>query len=167
MQNHTPPIFGAVLFALLLAPALVSAKPGGGQGVLNPERIERIADRLGVSEDVASQMKSMVYEAKRTQIDLRATLEKNRVDLQEMIHSESPDEAAVMAKLDTIGLLQTKVKKLRIGTMLKVRALLTPEQRKLLRKMMAKPMGKRGRKGRRGHRGHRGMGNPRGDRGQD
>ena len=153
MKTYTTPIFAAILFALILLPAMATAKPGGGPGLLNPKRIERIADRLGVSEDVAKQMKSMVFEAKRARIDLRAGIDKNRVDLQELIHADAPDETAIMAKIDVIGQLQIKVRKLRVGTMLKVRALLTPEQRKKLRKLMAKRMGKRGRKGRRGPRG--------------
>ena len=83
---------------------------------------------------------------------MKAKAEQARIDLQELMDADAPDEGAVMAKLETVGQLQIQVRKLRVGTMLKVRALLTPNQRKQLRKIMARRMAKKGRKGRRGPR---------------
>jgi hypothetical protein len=41
----------------------------------------------------------------------------------------TPNESAVMQQVDSIGALETEMHKHRLGTMLEIRALLTPEQR--------------------------------------
>jgi Spy/CpxP family protein refolding chaperone len=157
MKTYITTGLAGLILALAFLPALSQAKPKGDRGMLNPKRIEKIADKLGVSEETAKQMKSLVYESKRKGIPLKAKGEAARLDLRELMDSDAPDEAQVMAKIEAIGQIQIEARKLRIGTMLKVRALLTPEQRKTLRKMMARRMGKKGRRGHRGKWGKRGQ----------
>jgi Spy/CpxP family protein refolding chaperone len=46
-----------------------------------------------------------------------------------LLAHDTPDESAVMQQIDSIGLAETEMHKHRLGTMLEIRTLLTPEQR--------------------------------------
>lgn len=64
-----------------------------------------------------------------------------RVELKDMLAGDSVDIHAVEAKVKQIGSLQTSLRLLRIKSMLEVKALLTPEQRKKLREDFGKYRG--------------------------
>ena len=150
MNRKTRMTLLGLIFGLACLPALAHAKPKRGQGMLNPKRIERMAEKIGVSEGVRKEMKSLVFDAKRRSIPLKAKAQEAQLDLQELMDADTPDVASVMDKIEAIGKIQIEVRKLRVGTMLKVRALLTPEQRTQLAEMMARRKGKKGRRGPRG-----------------
>ena len=137
---------------LMASPAW--ARPGGkqGKGVMNPKRIERIATKLGVDDSVKEQMKSAVVTAKQKSIELKSQIKTHRVILRQLMASDATNRTEVMNEIDTLGALQVEMRKLRVSTMLDIRALLTPEQRVQMKRLLKK----RGRKGKRGKRGWRG-----------
>ena len=152
MKTHA---FTAILLLAfgLLIPLNASAKKGGGFKI---KAIERAAGELGIDDETLSRIKSIMYEGRRGGVDLRAQLEKARIDLHERMDQADPDRAQVMAAIERLGKLQIKMKQHRAGIMLSVRALLTPEQRRGLKAFMEKK--RRNRKGnkRRQKRSHRG-----------
>ncbi len=63
---------------------------------------------------------------------LRSKLRELHDGMKAMLSQDSPDEIAVMDQIETIGTVEVEMHKHRVGTMLKIRALLTPEQREAL-----------------------------------
>jgi Spy/CpxP family protein refolding chaperone len=57
--------------------------------------------------------------------------------------AEKPNEAAIFSKLEKISALELKLKKNRIGLMLKVKVILTPEQWEKLQEFQAARQAKR------------------------
>ena len=141
MKRYTQLLVCLIFGSFLLSGVAYAQKRGGGQGMLNPKR-------------------TLVHSAKRKGIDLKAKIEQAHVDLQEMMHRDAPDRSAVMSKVEAIGKLQISARQLRVGTMLDLRALLTPDQRKALRELMSKRRQRAERRGWRRGQGRHGPGGP-------
>jgi len=157
-------IVGLVLGSFLIVGTAYAKPRGGGGGLLNPERIERIASRLGVDDATMKKMRTLLYGAKRKRVTLRGQIEQARIDLHELMQQEQTDRSAIMKKVDSIGGLQIQARKLKLGTMLDLRALLNPEQQKKLRTMMQKRRSRRaGKRRKRGHRNFDRSGGPHGE----
>jgi len=153
-------LIGLILGCFLASGVAIAKKRGGGGGLLNPKRMERIANRLGVDDSTMEKMRSLVYAAKRKGVTLRASIEQARIDLHELMQQGEPDRATIMKKVEAIGRIRTEARKLRVGAMLDIRALLNPEQRKKLHTIMEKRRrhragNKRRGKGRKHHRRNR------------
>ena len=156
-MNQSLILVGTLGFVMLASTAI--AKPAGGQG-LHPARIDRMAEKLKIDDTTVTKIKTIVYAAKAKAIDKKASLQKARLDLQRLLDAPNPDRAAVMNAVDAIGRQETAMRKHRIGMLLDVAALLTPEQRKGFKRLMQR-RNKKFRKGRRGP-GGRGFGGPKG-----
>ena len=63
-------------------------------------------------------------------IDLRADLQKLRLTLRQQMRADKPNIRAIHSTVDQIAAKQGALEKLRVNQRLKVRALLTPEQRR-------------------------------------
>lgn len=143
-------IFALLCALTLAAPAL--AGPGddgprrdGPRAELNLRLLERSAEQLGLDEATLDRIKTRVYEAEKTGIDLKARLELAKLDLRRALDDDETAKAEVMKRIDDVGRLETELRKHQVGLMIDVRAMLTPEQREALRKMTRR--GKRGRRG--------------------
>ena len=111
---------------------------GGGMGMMmHPEWIEGVAAELGVSAQAAAQIKTLVYNANKEAIDLKAELERGHLDLKQLMDQDKPDTKKIMQLLDQVGATETKLRKNRVQLLLSVRELLTPDQRAKLQGMMA------------------------------
>jgi Spy/CpxP family protein refolding chaperone len=75
-------------------------------------------------------------------------------ELREQLGADEPDEGVVMEQADIIGKLETDARKIRLRTMIRVRALLTEEQREKLVRFHGERKSRRGRN-------HDGPGGPR------
>jgi Spy/CpxP family protein refolding chaperone len=124
------------LVALLALAATAGARPplGGGfhgrHGDDHHERfLERHADRLGV-DDATREAIEAKFDGARSQAEpLRVAVRQAHRQLHEMLRADAPDREAVLAQSDAIGALETELRKLRITTLLDVRAMLSEEQR--------------------------------------
>lgn len=116
--------------------------------------LERLADNprihteLGLSADQVSRLHKISIDAEKASIQNRADMQLQRLELRELMRADSPDESAIMAKMDQVNALQGKMEKARVQTMLSARGVLTADQLKKLKEM----------------REHRGMGGPGGGR---
>jgi Spy/CpxP family protein refolding chaperone len=96
-----------------------------------PERfLDRHADRLGVDADTRAAIQQIVDASAADGERLRAEHEAAREKLHGLLEAEEPDRDAVMAQIDTLGAIHVAERKHRMDTMLRIRALLTPEQRR-------------------------------------
>lgn len=137
------------------------AEPGHGQpGWGGPGGwLERHAKELGIADAKLAEIRKVVDDS-RTQAEKiwaedRAAHDKMR----KLLDQDQPDEAAVMKQAEVLGAIDVRRQKLRLSSMLKIRAMLTPDQRAKLRKlreqMYERPPGMHG-----GHHHHGDKGGP-------
>jgi Spy/CpxP family protein refolding chaperone len=97
--------------------------------------LERNADQLKLDEATRERIRAIAVEAHGEARPLHDRLRESREEMRRLLGEESPDEAAIMRQAERIGGLETEVQKQRLRTMLKIRALLTAEQRRELVKI--------------------------------
>ena len=118
----------AALTLLMAAPS-AQARPrhwrghGGGGGGFS-----RVAEMLNLTPQQREAIRKIRYDSKREMIRARAELQLARLDLRQLTEKHRPNLAKVSAAIDKVGALELKLKKSRILMMLKMKALLTPEQ---------------------------------------
>lgn len=103
--------------------------------------IERNAKRLGLSDETVKQMRAIVEMSRTENEKLRKRVEGEQGLLRKMLEQDTPDETAVMAEADKIGALVTEQRKNQLRAVLKIRSMLTPEQRAELEKIRKDPPG--------------------------
>jgi Spy/CpxP family protein refolding chaperone len=97
---------------------------------------ERFSDQLGISSKTLDAIKSKVYDAQEEHIKLEAELKLARLNLKRAMEQDEPNRDKVMQKVEKVGRLETDLKKQRITLMLSVRSILTPKQRKGLKRLI-------------------------------
>ena len=128
----------------------VHARSGGGWR--RGRGIERMKERLGLSDEQTRQIRAILRDARKTSIKIRADLRVARIELGELVIQEKVEKEKIDAKLGQIGQLRQQRLRLRTDVVLATRDILTPEQMKNAdRWFMRFLSGGRGR-GRRRHR---------------
>jgi Spy/CpxP family protein refolding chaperone len=97
--------------------------------------IERHAKQLGLDDAAVKKMRSIVEMSRTENEKLRKQVEVEQGTLRKMLEQDVPDEKAVMAQADKIGGLVTQQRKNQLSAVLKIRGMLTPEQRAELEKL--------------------------------
>jgi Spy/CpxP family protein refolding chaperone len=93
------------------------------------------ADRLDLDKATRKKMRSLSLSGRKAIRAVRDEIQELREEMNELLAEDTPDRAAVMAKVDEIGALELKVQKQHLTTMLDIRDLLSEEQRAELRKI--------------------------------
>jgi len=110
--------------------------PGRRFGPPGPPPIDRIlarhAEELGLSEVVQAKVRTLAADAEAESKPLRAALDAQREAMHALLIQDAPDPDAVLHQADLVGAAETALHKQRLRTLLAVRALLTPEQRREL-----------------------------------
>ena len=131
-----------LLFALTTLGFEASARGAGHRGRPGPAGtapgVSAFAEKLGLDAQTLAQIEVIEDEGRTESRALRLRLKVLNAELRELLGGEEPDEARVMSKADTIGEIETQARKLRLRTMIRVRALLTPDQRHKLVRIHAK-----------------------------
>ena len=97
------------------------------------ERIlERHAERLQLDDATRAQIRALAEAGRAQSAPQREVLRRLHDEMHALLTADAPEEAAVLAKADEIGRAETALHKERLRTMLAIRALLTPEQRREL-----------------------------------
>jgi Spy/CpxP family protein refolding chaperone len=91
--------------------------------------IEENAEALGLDQEALSAIRSIVAKSKDQGDALHAKLRELHEGMRALLDQGTPDESAVMQQVDRIGAAEVEMQKHRLGTLLAIRALLTPEQR--------------------------------------
>ncbi len=134
MRLRCVPLAGLALAALLLAGA-ASARPRGHHGHHGMDEhgfIQENAERLGLSEETRQAVQAIVEDSHARAAALHDEHREARRALKDLLSQDTPAEAAVMAQADELGRVETQLSKHRLATMLRIRALLSPEQRSQL-----------------------------------
>jgi len=99
----------------------------------------RGANALKLTDQEKKDIQKIKYDLMQKQIDLRAKIAHARLDYTQLASADSPDEDAIVAKIDEIAKLQTQVKKNLLDGWFAVNKILTPDQQKIWKKVLEHP----------------------------
>lgn len=124
----------ATVIGMLVAGASSAEPPFGryrhGPG---PEGfIEEHAEELGLDAETQKAIEQIIEESRDRAAAAHRETRRLRLEMRDLLDQESPDEAAVMQQADAIGAAETELHKQRLEALIKIRALLTSEQRERL-----------------------------------
>ena len=123
--------------------------PGGGPGFQDGHRLEHLALRLELSDGQREQLNEILAARFDAGFDARRAMFEARRTLEERIHAETLDEAAVRQAAAALAALEADAAVRRARHLQELRRILTPEQLAELEEMRED----RGRLSRRGPRG--------------
>lgn len=139
---------------ILTMPVIVFAQEGEHPG------FKRLHG-LDLTEEQQGQIEALTTETMKEHLPIRSRLQTMKAELDELLIAANPNRNAIDRKIDEMSDLRTEMQKARIDTRLRIRELLTDDQRVKFDAMRSHGPGKRmmrhGRPGR--------MGGMRGDRG--
>ena len=119
-------------FAQPLGPAPGDGPPGP-HGPPPFERVlERHADELGLDADTRAAIRAIAARARKDERPASEEVHALQEQMRALLDADSPKLDDVMQWADRIGAAETELRKRRLRTMLEIRALLSPEQRKKL-----------------------------------
>jgi Spy/CpxP family protein refolding chaperone len=124
----------AVLLALLTAAAPALAGERGHHGKKPPldAILERNAGRLGLDAETLAKIRAAADASRPEHDRLEGELHALRLEMRALLSDDAPATDAVMGLADRVGAAETALDKHRLATLLEIRALLTPEQRREL-----------------------------------
>jgi Spy/CpxP family protein refolding chaperone len=103
---------------------------GGHHRDHGPERfIEEHAAELGLDDATRQAIDQIVDESRERARELHAELRDLHRGMRDLLSQDAPDESAVMQQAEAIGEAETELHKHRLGALIRIRALLTEEQR--------------------------------------
>jgi Spy/CpxP family protein refolding chaperone len=104
--------------------------PGGHHRGPGPHGfLEEHAAQLGLDDGTRGAIDEIVDESQERARELRRELRGLHREMRDLLSQETPDEVAVMQQAEAIGQAETELHKYRLQTLIKIRALLTDEQR--------------------------------------
>ncbi len=104
--------------------------PGGHHPGHGPHGfIEEHAAQLGLDDQTQAAIDEIVGESQERARELRPKLRGMHREMHDLLSQDTPDELAVMQQAEAIGQAETELHKYRLQTLIKIRALLTDEQR--------------------------------------
>jgi Spy/CpxP family protein refolding chaperone len=144
-SNRQGKVLGTVaLIAGLALAAAASAQPGAGRH--HGFSLEDKIAKLELPAETEAAVKKVLDEARPEGEALMGKVRAAHEAMRALLAKDPADEAAVMAQADVVGSAMTAHRKHELSTLLRVRALLTPEDRAELSEMtMRGPWGGRGR----------------------
>ena len=104
--------------------------------------IEENAEALDLDDETIAAIRGIVEESKGEGDQFQAKLRELHDEMKALLSQGTPDESAVMKQIETIGAVETEMQKHRLGTMLEIRALLTPEQREEMTRLRDESRGR-------------------------
>jgi Spy/CpxP family protein refolding chaperone len=128
--------------------------PHGGPPPIE-DMLDRNAERLGREPETRAALHAAPNATRAEGDRIRDALDAAHQEMRTLLSADEPNESAVMAQADRIGALETEAKKSRLRGMLKIRALLGPEQREILKQIDEERRGDRYRDPKRHERGPR------------
>ena len=94
--------------------------------------LERHAERLGLDAEMLAKIRAAAGESRPEHERLAEELHALRLEMRTLLSEDTPDPDAVMHLADRVGAAETALDKHRLATLLQIRALLTPDQRREL-----------------------------------
>lgn len=89
----------------------------------------RVVELLKLTDEQQKAMDGILMEHREKLIDLRASLQKAELKMEELVGDEHPDENAIVAQIDKVAQARAELEKANARFLLAVWSKLTPEQR--------------------------------------
>ena len=96
----------------------------------------RVHAILGLTEQQADSLRKIVVDTETFTIKTGAVIAVDSIDLRELLRGDKPDRSAVMSKGDEISKSTSQLINHYLDAMLAAKAILTPEQQKMIRSYM-------------------------------
>ncbi len=163
VRNFTPNLLVGLLFLGLAAiptdVTLAQGKMGFGSHGFGKKHhgfggIERLADKLELTEQQVSALKEDRLKREKEAIRLRADLQLARLELRQLMDDAKPDQNKVKQQVEKMGNLRTTMMLTRVQGQLKMKEVLSAEQLDKM-KTLRRDGGKGHRGGEKGERFHR------------
>jgi len=154
-----------IKYLLVVAPAFVWVfMPMVSLGEGSPRgkwwQMPQVAEKLDLKEDEKKSLDDLYVQHRRSLIDLKSALEKEKFELDVLLDKETLDEAAIMARFDKLKEARADLSKERFKFLLEVRKTLGNERYQKLKMSFKEFRKKRNRRG--GSQGHHGKGGSQG-----
>jgi Spy/CpxP family protein refolding chaperone len=140
------------LWGAIAAPAHAQPRPPGRMGppaflreLFPPQLIMRHQSDIGLTDAQRQAITKEMAAAQADVLDVRWKLEEKTAALTKLLSAEKIDETAALTAADEVLKLEERLKRVRLGLMIRVKNQLTPAQQESLKKLM--PTGMRERRG--------------------
>ena len=127
----------ATVFISLVAAGLYAQMP----------RMACLSEELKLTDAQEKQMQASFLTERKEMVQLKADLEKAKIEMREVMMADNIDKAIAMKKLDQVSAAKTAIAKRKLSGKLERMSILTPEQRKQCPQGPMMGEGKRGLKG--------------------
>jgi|GEM_PF-3369731 Spy/CpxP family protein refolding chaperone len=121
--------FKLILAALFLAVAVVSAQTVEKKIVIKEGPAMHQCGSESLTEEQQKKIQELQTALDKQVQTIKADLEIKQAELKKLLIADKPEAGAVNKKIDEIGALKLQLEKLHVQTRLKIREILTPEQR--------------------------------------
>ena len=133
MKRTTKIFTGMILLCLGMVNTVLAQpqRPGERRGnrIEIQEPIERLADKLELSENQKAEIEALHLEGRKTSMLKQSQVEELQAQLDQLLLADNPDQSKISSIIDKMGLLRSDIQKERVFTRLSVRALLSDSQR--------------------------------------
>jgi Spy/CpxP family protein refolding chaperone len=136
------PLRFLLLVAALAAPAAAQPRPPGRMGppaflreLFPPQLIMRHQSDIGLTDAQRQAITKEMAAAQADVLDVRWKLEEKTAALTRLLSAEKIDEPAALAAADEVLALEERLKRVRLGLMIRVKNQLTPAQQASLKKL--------------------------------
>jgi Spy/CpxP family protein refolding chaperone len=97
-----------------------------------PPLLMHSGTEAGVTEEQMTKSRQDFFDTQTRIADLEPKLKKARIEMHRLLTAAQLDDAKILAQMDEASKAQTEIKKQRFAMLLRIRGLLTPDQRKKL-----------------------------------
>jgi len=105
---------------------------GPGEG-LAAERMLRHAEALKLSDEQADKLQTLVYETRKELVDFHAEVEKEQLEIHNLLLSGNDDMAPIRSHLEAISKAHADIQAARIANLFEAKKVLTDKQKNLIK----------------------------------
>jgi Spy/CpxP family protein refolding chaperone len=106
-----------------------------------PQLLIRRAKDVGLTPEQVNKVRDEMLATRKRAIDLHAKAEHAKLEAARLLAADKVDERAVGAQIDEAAKAHAELHKVHVASMVRVRAMLTPEQRQKLDEKKPRPPG--------------------------
>lgn len=129
----------------MMGPMLSRSQDAGGRGQESGGPLQRVSrllaalddtrvrTMLGLTDQQADSLRKIIVDTETFTIKTGANIAVDSIDLRELLRADKPDRTAVMSKGDEISKFTSQLINRYLDAMLAAKAVLTPEQQKMIR----------------------------------
>lgn len=118
-----------------------SRPPGGdkiGRAFFPPELVMRNQKAINLTPDQQTVIREQMRQAMPRFTELQWQLSAEEETLESLVRADSPDEKQILAQFDKLMLAESELKRVRFALLVRLKALLTPQQQQKLEDLKSK-----------------------------